>query len=288
MGAEESQEVDLRWACLGQGINPLRYELLSEFMSSHDLSNTFEYLDTDLENFEANFVKAQKEYDQIRIERPFAFEVVKKFKSNELLMTKLSSADTVFKDEQNKWWCRSAMYLGFSGAINALAFQIDRSSTVFIIGSGSAARVSVLVCWRMGFKNFIVSGRNFSHLVELKNSLQKNLLGIRIECIPYEKIIQLPGETGLVINATPHSDNNEVVQDLYYFNYMKKNGLLVDLNFSPRVTPLIQEYLDIYGEVIYGNQVAAYSDAIWIKWVLGKDFDPLELSYIYREGIDER
>ncbi|MEQ1879281.1 MAG: hypothetical protein ABL958_21780, partial [Bdellovibrionia bacterium] len=82
-----------------------------------------------------------------------------------------------------------------------------------------------------------------------------------------------PGMHSLVVNTTPLVENNEIVRELQFYNFMKEGGAVIDMIMVPPVTPLLEEAEQIGAKIVRGFEIAAEVDAVWVKKAFGISID---------------
>ncbi len=279
----------LKWCALGYNFGRIRYELLGRWMTEKGLDHQLEFLDVPPADFSTEFEKILNDFDQIRIDSPHGLNAYSYFKRHEAIMSQLKAVDCVFKDNLGHWWCRSLTYKSLCEALQGVGELIELDRSVLIVGAGASARAALAACAKMGFKSFKVTNKYDDQGLELIREMKENFFGLNFEFVPQHRLTLLPGSNCIAINTTPNDPSNDLLNELYYFNFLKKNGVVVELNFSPMHTQLIKESLDIKNFVIYGYELAAISDAYWIEWVtenrLNRDNILEELKEFYRTNL---
>ena len=286
------QAKTLKWCVVGFKFGRTRYELLGQWMTEKGLSHQLEFIELAPTEFTAEFTEILNNYDQVRIESPHGLSTYAHFKRHEAMMSQLKSVDCVVKDDLGQWWCRSLTYKSLCEALQGVGERIELERPVLIVGAGSSARAALAACAKMGFKKFNITNKYDDQGLELIREMKENFFGLDFEFIPQHRLTLLPGSNCIAINTTPNDPSNDLLNELYYFNFLKKNGVVVELNFSPMHTQLIRESLEIKNFVIYGYELAAISDAYWLEWVtqksLNKDVILEEIKNFYRINLSSR
>lgn len=287
MGKTVDKNKVLKWCCVGYQHNPLRFELLSEFLNSKNISNKFESIEISPADFDVEFKKVLDNFDQVRIEAPFGISAYKYFKAHEAIMSQLRSVDCVFKDDLAHWWGKSLTYTSLCESLQGVGEVIDLDSSVLVVGAGASARAAVAACAKMGFKDFKITNKFDEQGLELIREMKANFFGLNFEFVSQDKLILLPGTNCIAINTTPYVESNDLLPELYYFNFLRKRGVIVELTFYPMHTPLVKESLEINNFNIFGYELAALSDMHWTKWCTKQLIDVDELKAFYRTRLLE-
>lgn len=275
----------LKWCCVGHGHNPLRFELLSAFLTEQGINNEFTSLDIAPADFSEEFKTVLASYDQVRVESPHGIGVYNYFKAHEALMAQIRAVDCVFKDHLSHWWSRSLTYKSLCESLQGVGEVIDLDASVLIVGAGASARAAIGACAKMGFKEFKITNKFDEQGQDLIREMKSSFFGLNFEFVAQNQLILLPGTNCIAINTTPLVESNDLLPELYYFNFLRRRGVIVDLTFYPVHTPLIKESLEIKNFIIYGYELAAISDTHWINWVSGRDVDVHQLKTFYRSEL---
>ncbi len=248
-----------------------RFEALSLWLKEQGLTNSYSPLRCAPEDFTETLQEAKKHFDQIRVGPPFGVKLVQDFAYQSSQSQALGAADSLYFDGQN-WWPRSATHLAWQAQLSLLRKAFDLSSSVMVVGNGAMARTSVVALIQLGFKDFKVTGRNLSHVAEMIQDLRRVHFGVRMEVLPPEKLVLLPGTSLILVNATPLSESNLLLPELHYLNFLRRDGWVFDLSLSRQDTDLVQEAQEIGVGVVTGYQLAALADMEWIYWCTGKKY----------------
>ncbi|NJL26253.1 MAG: hypothetical protein HC902_14615 [Calothrix sp. SM1_5_4] len=79
-----------------------------------------------------------------------------------------------------------------------------------------------------------------------------------------------------MVNCTPSVEENALLVELSYLNFLKRPGYLFDLSRSAKPSVLVQEAQDAGVTVVGGVEIAARADVIWAKWAFGAELDLAE------------
>lgn len=167
-------------------------------------------------------------------------ELVSKFPGLPTEVKTLECADSMFFTD-GRWWPRLTMKEAVRSLIIKKARTLDIMGSAYIIGEGPCLRVFASLAVSLGYSKIFLVGNSKTDIIEQRDRLSKNFVGI--DWRPLEASLltmQTVGAT-LLINSMALSDNPVVMQDLAYFNYMKGQGLVVDLEVSPADGSLLDE-----------------------------------------------
>ena len=213
-----------------------------------------------------------EKYDTIRIGRSLGELVVSAFKHKSSIMQLLKSADSLVKIN-DKWWLRSAVYHSMQRKLAEIGQRLDLESSVLVVGAGAMARVAIASFVKAGFKKFNISNKFDDQANELIKDLKRVYFNIEFHFVPKDELILLPGTNGVLVNTTPMVPQNDILEELYYFNFLKSGGIAIDFVLIPPETPLLVEAQDIGVYTVKGYEIASRADMIWAEWCFNVKLD---------------
>jgi shikimate 5-dehydrogenase len=252
-----------------------RYEVLSEQLNSQGCSNTFENFK--LPSTKEEWLKLKPkldEYQGVRLGRGWGEGILKLIPDHSVHVAQLGAADCLVKSE-GAWWPRSAAYEGLLETLAPVGEHFDLRSQVLIVGAGAMARTGIAVLFREGFKKFSVTALDQDRGRALLEQLRRVFIGAEFKFVPKDELILLPGVYGAVLNTTPSTTDNTLLQELAYFNFMAPRGVAIDLYFTPPVTQFLLDAKDVGAQIVPGFKVAAATDRVWAQWSAGVKINDL-------------
>lgn len=270
----------MKWAVLGRDILTARYEWLQRFLESHHLKNELKIFDLPKDQAETFFNESKDEFDEIRIESPYREWISGQFVNQTMTSEIVGASDRLIK-KQKKWWPDSALLYGFNRAFSIYGKGLDLEYAVLVVGSGSGARYAVSAAVRAGFKKINITTQFDDQGLSFIQELKKTYFGAKFEFVPKDRLVLLPGHNVLLINTTPFVASNDLLQELYYLNFLKQDGMIWDLVLQPSETPLIQEGEQLGIQCIRGRTFASLTDHYWATQVLKQEllFSEFESAY---------
>ena len=263
--------VNFKWVVIGKTTVEKRYEYLSEALSHLGVINEVSFIKSSQESFSDDVKRAMLSFDSIRVEEPFCNKLPDCFEGVPSQIMIIKSADAVIKD-LGRWWPRSLLGEGLRRAIIHSKIDIDYTGLGLLIGSGGGAREAMNGLVQLGLSGVHISGSNQIEVSKFFKDLKRSYFGMRLEIIPTNELTMLPGHYSLIVN-TILSDNDDILNELYYFNFLKKGGLVVDLKLSPEKSNLIKEAESINAKIITGYEVESYIDDFWVESCFKKKLD---------------
>lgn len=260
----------MKWCVIGHEINPERYEFLAKWLERCGLPNTVDFIEISPQELSLRIPDLQANYDQIRIEQPYRHEIYLETKKNEAAMLLVRSADCFFKDDRGLWWLRSPLHHGMNQILNSIGHNLNLDGAALIVGVGGAARSAVASLVKVGYRQFNIANAFDDQAIELVAELRKIYFSVTFQFVSQGQLVLLPGTSSIVVNATPFLQNNDILDELHYFNFLMRGGLVWDLTIRPYETPLTKEAVEIGARVFRGYEFAVATDEVWVRWVAPK------------------
>ena len=199
----------------------------------------------------------------------------------------LGCADCLFY-EDGAWWPRLNLKEAMRELIIKKAKNLDINESAFIIGEGPLLRLLASLVISFGFSKVFLVGLSIDDLHEQRDRLKKNFVGIDWRPMEASQLTMQTVGAAILINSIPLEPNPSLMNDLAYFNFMKNQGLVVDLNVFPLESGLIEEAHRANLRVLSGFQVRAQQDYGFIqrlgltKLISFEDFSAQWLDYLKR------
>ncbi len=197
----------------------------------------------------------------------------------------LSCADCLFY-EDGAWWPRLNLKDAMRELIVKKAKTLDINESAFVIGEGPMLRLLASLVVSFGYSKIYLVGLSIEDVHEQRDRLKKNFVGIDWRPLEASQLtMQTVGAT-ILVNSMSLADNQNLMNDLAYFNFMKNQGLVVDLNVFPLESPLVEEATRANLRGLSGFQVRAQQDYAFMrrlglaKLIPFEDFSAKWFSYL--------
>lgn len=152
--------------------------------------------------------------------------------------------------------------------------QLDTRAAAYLVGDGALVRLCAFVLISLGYSNIIFVSRNVEKAQKLVAELERQYFSMEFSTLDPNMITLEQAKASCVINTISPALDSELLTDLYYFNFAKKNALIIDFNIFPIESQLLTEAthlgmstlhaLDIYGwmdgrilETLFENKITA-------------------------------
>ncbi len=272
-----------QWTSLSPVSEDKRWENLSRWIADKGAPNAYVPWTGSLDPF--TDLKPLENFHHVRMHSRIGTDILKRVKVQSSWTTLLGVIDGMVKS-QGQWWPLCAMYESYGQMLIELGAQLDKHGNVLIAGAGGAARIAIAAFFKAGFRNFIVTNFQEEEAASMIKEVRGKFFGLDIQWIPMERIVLLPGESSVLVNCTPSVEENALLIELSYLNFLKRPGFLFDLSRSQKPSVLVQEALDADVTVLSGTQIAARSDVHWAKWAFQVDLPLAEYFKSFEQTLE--
>jgi hypothetical protein len=290
----------LKWVEIADVPEQSRFQTLSDVLSKNGIENQLEFISVneidrdesasesraiDLETVLTN---AKKDFGQIRIGgslRSAVPKVVENFPASLLWLKAADALVPITNDGKTTWWPRNYFEQGFQRAFVKDIKNVDLSGAVFIVGATIEARAAIGALARMGFDRFSIADRDDDACEEFVRELTRSFLGLRVQAIQRNHITQLPAIHSAAINTLAVGQDEGMHAELAYFNFLKNNGIWMDMSLYAISQELEVEARTVGATVESGARILAWTDALWAADTLNCQLNVNELSDLYAQNI---
>lgn len=259
-----------KWTALSPQDETYRWQALSDSIREKGVANEFVPWEHGIQEF-SDF-KMFDQFDHVRMSSSIAVRVLKHVKVQSSWTTLLGVVDGMNKTPHG-WWPLCALYENFGQMLIELGQDLDMRGSVMVAGAGASARVVVASFFKAGFQEFLITNFDDQEAQKMIADMRSRFFGMKMEWVPMEKIVLLPGNCSVLVNCTPSIEENALLTELSYLNFLKRPGILFDLGRGSRTSVLAEEVRDAGVRAITGLEIAARTDVLWAKWGFGTDIE---------------
>ncbi len=272
----------VKWAVVGQPPFEEHYQALHSFLKQEGLENEVSFHNVVPANFSDEFSKLMKNVQSIRVDHPHSRRVVELFEHFPVDTLFLKYADHAeFKGK--RWWLRSLLTESVKRLIVNSHMLYDYSGMALVAGAGASARAIIMGLTQLGLKSIAIVNPVENDAKELIEEFKKHCFNMDFVYLSPDEIRTEPAQYTLLINTTPHKDDNEILPDLCYFNFLLPGGLVIDLNIGSAQSLLLQEAQKMNSPIFTGSDLLIFKDLFWIEQVFGKTIEAKKYSQFISE-----
>lgn len=252
-----------KWTSLSIMNEEVRWKLLSAALTEAGAAN--EYVPWTGANEGFVDVAGLSAFDHVRVSSRLAPDLVRQLKVQSSWTTLLGVADGM-NNTINGWWPLCALHEAFGDVLVQYGQDLDKRGSVFIAGAGGTARIALAAFFKAGFQNFLITNFDESEAQKMIQDVKARFFGLSVQWVPTDRIVLLPGESAVLVNCTPSTDENVLLRELSYLNFLKRPGFLFDVSRTGKPSVLVQEANEAAVQVVTGTELAARTDVLWAKW----------------------
>ncbi|MGZ3772651.1 MAG: hypothetical protein ACXVCY_14785 [Pseudobdellovibrionaceae bacterium] len=204
-----------------------------------------------------------KNASAVKIDTSLSSQIISQLKVLSSRVRDLGVLDSLFQ-ENGVWYPRLLLYDALRLVLVNEASDLDVRAPAFVVGSTEEARVAVATLADIGISDFYMVG-DTERLNHEKEVLLRSLFGIRIQILPPEDLTIQALSAGVMINTMDLTNQKSLLMDLSYFNYMKQNGYVLDLNISGKHQLLLEEAEKADLKAVTPRTVAEVYTQLWFE-----------------------
>lgn len=144
-------------------------------------------------------------------------------------LVRLTDSFDSFIREGDTWYPRLLIFEALRTLVVDKIPDLDNRASGYIVGDNQEARIAAAIMADLGFSTIFVASDNEKNLSRLIEQLQRNFIGIDFKGVEAKSVISQKIQAGFLINCIDLTEQEDLKEDLSYFNFMKANGLVLDL-----------------------------------------------------------
>lgn len=258
----------IKWAEIAGKSSLNRYQILSEFLSQQGVENSLEFIEVSPGDFQEVFLSSIEKFEVLRIGSPFLGSSAALVDGQNTRIRNLSTADTFLKRGSQKV-LKSFLYESLHLILMRNSQFFKPEDPALVVGAGAAAKTACGVLVQVGYKEILITNQYAEEAQNLIEDLKKIFFHVKFDFVQPEKLVNLSGNQSILINTTPVVKENTLLEELYYYNFLRADGMVIDLYFTKDVTPLVQEARQIGIRFVQGFETALLTDYLFAKEIFG-------------------
>ncbi len=169
-----------------------------------------------------------------------------------------------FLFDDGKWYPREIMFEAIRSIIVERARELEIRNSGYVIGDDELGRVMASTLVDLGFSTIYVVGKTNETLDKCVRLLSRKFIGIKFIPILAENMTMQMTQASVLLNGLDLTDESTLFSDLSYFNFMKKGGLIVDVQLSETNLHLEEEAYKAELKSISAKDITARRDIIFL------------------------
>ncbi len=199
--------------------------------------------------------------------------------SHHPVLVRESSCFDFIHFQNEKYWPELFLMEALSQKIVLKAPRLNTHSIAYVTGSTAMVRLVIAVLFKLGFKQFNIVSDDLDQSALLMEELKRKFFSINVNLIKNTELTLQPNNGSVLMNTLSFDSKSIILEDLYYLNFISKDGLVVDMNFFSEANNLIDEAKHVSMLYLTGIEVGAYRDFLMLKSIV-KDFKITFQSYL--------
>jgi len=184
--------------------------------------------------------------------------------------------DSVIR-QNGAMWIRCYFREALHQLILEKASKLDTHAIAYVTGSDPLARLSAVVAIQMGFQKIVLISENHEEADQIIQQLQKLFFSLDFTLLRETELTLQPNNGSLLLNTLQAESGGVVFEDLTYLNFLKKDGLVVDLPILHHANPLLEEakhvgILQLSGDEIWGLRDFFFLQALAVPLPMVSDY----------------
>ncbi len=167
--------------------------------------------------------------------------------------------------ENGKLWMRADLQKALHELILQRASQLDTHSIVYVTGSDAQARLCIVIAVKMGFQKIVLISEHEEQSEALVESLKKLFFGLDFRLLKETELTLQPNNGSLLLNTLTSETGPIVVEDLTYLNFLRKDGLVVDLPLVCGENSLMDEAKHVGIRNLSGIEIWGLRDYLFLR-----------------------
>jgi len=251
-----------------------RWTALKEALIPHKIDLDFQFVEvSEKTQLESEFKRVMNlKPDIFIITNDWASEIMPLITHTNQEADLFGAADLFLKTD-GVMWPRTLSDEAFIRSFTSHFKQIDLMAPALIAGIGPLTRFVVPALAHIGIKKISIADSDEEQGIKLIEQFKKKFFNIKFEFVKFETITTLPGVYALLVNTTALNLENHLLDELYFFNFLKNDGAVVDLTLIPPLTPLLTEAQEWGARLMSGETYYSQHDCLMIEKVTGIKLD---------------
>lgn len=200
----------------------------------------------------------------------------------------LGCCDT-FLHEGKSFVPRVILYEALREAIVSKISNYDIKDAGYVICNDMKGRLLISLLLSLGHRKVFLVGENEEFIDKEVEFLQRFHIGTEILGLPAHHLTLQTTRASILINTIDFTDDDTILNDLVYFNFMKNGGAILDLNFEKSKSVLLEEAQRASLKTLSSSYVSSFYDfSLMSKLNLGLDFSFEEFEKSWSQFLAEK
>ncbi|PIS10914.1 MAG: hypothetical protein COT73_06860 [Bdellovibrio sp. CG10_big_fil_rev_8_21_14_0_10_47_8] len=174
------------------------------------------------------------------------------------------------KDNKNKesWWLRCYLKPALRILVGERAPHLDTHGVAYVTGVTGLSRMCLVLAAQLGFDRLVLVTKEPEKGQALVDAISKLFFGLQIRVIGFGELTEQPSDGSILMNTMTDEALGEGLAELSYLNYVKREGLVVDLLNEASNSRLLEETKNVQLSVLSGLELWGLRDQLLLKDLL--------------------
>lgn len=179
-----------------------------------------------------------------------------------------SAADS-FLLQEGRWLPRIFMRQALKTLIVQKASDLSSQGVAYVTGCGSWASFAAVMAIQMGFRRICLVCSDEKRRDAVIEKLKRHYFQVDFIGIVDNELTLQPNNGTLLLNTQPHAENEMLLEDLTYLNFLRAEGLVVDFDLVSSEQNLLREAIHIGERVIHPIELFGMRDGFLLSFLFG-------------------
>jgi hypothetical protein len=277
---------ELNWCEIGP-TETHRYKVLSEYLKSQGIENQFTFIKSETSNLKDKIQEAQSLKQFIRFHPAVFDKITTNISNSRRDLDALKTIDCLMYDAKRGYWPEILLRDAILEYLTLKIKNLDISQKVFIAGTCGLARAAIAALVKLGYSHINIMGEEDESAQYVIKDFKEIYFNVQFDHTKRKDVTILPGTHGLLVNTVSILESLNFPSEIYYFNFLKKGGLVIDLIDVPPETPLVKIAKDIGAQAVLGYEIFGYYDLNWVEKVTGQKLDLEAYLKLLKTNLDQ-
>ena len=223
----------------------------------------------------------ESEFENLKTDEELKLMVATPGHSVDLVEMAPSQTTVVFGSEEfdsflhysDRWWPQHFFAETLKRFITKNIEHLDRKSDALIAGLDTFPAACAWALSQVGFQRVLIAANEEEDAPSLVTRLKRNFFGVQWTPCTADELTEQAGTFSFLLTSLDEERDDVVLNNLYYFNFLKPGGIVLDTRLMQGTPPLIKEALEINAQTYTGIEFYSLWASLVFEKLTGKEID---------------
>lgn len=205
-----------------------------------------------------------KKYNIAKVDTSMSKEVIKLCPMVSTVSRSTQCVDTILNKE-SRWYPEAFCFEVLRKALLEKAKDVDIKNPAFVLGASEKAGVAAAVLADLGFRTVYISDPDIFEIVQLVALLNRSYFSVDFKMITAEQLTEQTMNVSVLINTLDLDQNQILMSNISYFNFMGQNSFAVDFFIDTRIHSFTEEAQNAGLRTISSSYMVAELTKMWLE-----------------------